>query len=245
MQRGKQLALIDQLQMILGSQHQEDTSQQLHGQMREVAEQRQLEMQSPTNQEQWQAMKEEQWQPREPRKLLDQHPTAAIWQPEPEHLTCGGGSRTDYSRQPEQREMHSKTHNEDMPSRAYSSEPYGDGRPLGSPMRTSVTGHKASSRGGAGATLARSLSSTGSEQQPFSAQVNTRNGTKTILLCKLTNPRKGIKVVAKRQGGEFDTGTIQYVGKVDGTEDYVGIELDLPSKLDLRFVYVCVCVCVL
>ena len=92
---------------------------------------------------------------------------------------------------------------------------------------------------------ARSLSSTGSEQQLFSAQVNMRNGTKTILLCKLTNPRKGIKVVAKRQGGEFDTGTIQYVGKVDGTEDYVGIELDLPSKLDLRFVYVCVCVCVL
>ena len=100
-----------------------------------------------------------------------------------------------------------------------------------------------SNRGGADATAtkpspARSLSST--DQQPFSAQVNTKGGVKTLQLCKLTNPRKGMKVVAKRLGGEFDAGTIQYVGKVDGSaEDYVGIELDLPSKY-VRFEVVCV-----
>ena len=90
-----------------------------------------------------------------------------------------------------------------------------------------------SNKGGADAgkpSPARSQSSTSSE--PFSAQVNTKNGLKTMLLCKLTNPRKTMKVVAKRAGpGEYDAGIIRYMGRIEGSpDDYVGIELDLPSE---------------
>ena len=77
----------------------------------------------------------------------------------------------------------------------------------------------------------QSQSSTSSEQQ-LPVQVNTKSGTKSMVLCKLTDPKKGMKVIVKRSGpGEYDVGTIRYMGKVEGaSEDYAGIELDLPSE---------------
>ena len=227
-------------------QRQAMKEEQRHAMKEEQQHAMKEEQRQAMKEEQWYAMKKEQWQAKEPWKQLD--PTEAGQHRQSEYLTSGGA---DYnSRQPEQREIHSKTHNEDIHSLPYiQRDSYVtdlDGRitqSVGSIQAHTRTKHKTSNRGGADATAtkpspARSLSST--DQQPFSAQVDTRDGVRPLQLCKLTNPRKGMKVVAKRQGGEFDAGTIQYVGKVDDSaEDYVGIELDLPSKY-VRFEVVCV-----
>ena len=102
--------------------------------------------------------------------------------------------------------------------------------PTGKPIPASRRGSANVGGSDAGKPPARSRSSTSSE--PFSAQVNTRNGLKTMLLCKLTNPSEAMKVVAMRAGpGEYDAGIIRYVGRIEGSpEDYVGIELDLQSE---------------